>query len=103
MAGQMLDLDWGLLFLSIEYDKFLIDLQFVVRVNSIFNLLSNHSNQVLSFRVLSGFFGFSGRVTSGSGFFGFGFGSGRVGILNPIENSIWNNTLHFMKSTVRYV
>ena len=37
--------------------------------------------------IVSGFFGFSGRVTSGSGFFGFGFGSGRVEIFNPIENS----------------
>ena len=37
---------------------------------------------------ISGFFGFSGRVESGSGFFGFGFGSGRVEIFNPIENSI---------------
>ena len=39
---------------------------------------------------ISGFFGFSGRVESGSGFFGFGFGSGRVEFFTPIENS--NNT-----------
>ena len=61
-----------------------------MRVNSIFNFLSNRSYQVLSFQVFSGFFGFSGRVTSSSGFFGFGFGSGRVGILNPLENSSQN-------------
>ena len=36
---------------------------------------------------ISGFFGFSGRVESDSGFFGFGLGSGRVEIFNPIENS----------------
>ena len=50
-------------------------------------LISSCKKQVFSFRVFSGIFGFSGRVTSGSGFFGFGFGSGRVAISNPIETS----------------
>ena len=49
---------------------------------------------------ISGFFGFSGRVESGSGFFGFGFGSGRVEIFNPIENSIFDQITHLLGNLI---
>ena len=51
------------------------------------SILFTESGMKLWISGFSGFFGFWGRIESGSGFFGFGFGSGRVEIFNPIENS----------------
>ena len=76
IAVQMLGLDWiSSIFINRIIWLILIELQFVVLVNSIFNRFSNRSNQVFSFRVFSGFrVGlFRVRVFSGSG-------SGRVGL-----------------------
>ena len=56
IAAQLLGLDWiSSIFINRIIWLILIELQFVVLVNSIFNRFSNRSNQVFSFRVFSGF------------------------------------------------
>ena len=53
-----------------------------------FQSLHSQTKIILIFGFFRVIFGFSGRVGSGRFFFGFGSGSGRVEIFNPIENSI---------------